>query len=246
MLGSMQDAEDLVQETYLRAWRGYGGVAGRSSVRAWLYPNAPHQGPTQLGPRPRPVLPSGLGAPEPDPHAHPADAGPQVSWLQPVPDALVTPESADPGAIVAAREGLRLALIASLQYLPPRQRAVLVLRDVLAFPAAEIAVMLGTTTVSVKSALQRARGPAGGTAPARRSDHRAGRAAGPRPPRPVHRGVRAGRRGRVGAAADRGRHPGSDAAADLVRRPEDLHPVPARSPAGVTGRLAHAAFPRQR
>jgi RNA polymerase sigma-70 factor (ECF subfamily) len=80
-----------------------------------------------------------------------------VSWLQPVPDALVTPDSAYPAAIALAREGLRLALIASLQYLPPRQRAVLVLRDVLAFPAAEVAVMLGTTTVSVKSALQRAR-----------------------------------------------------------------------------------------
>jgi RNA polymerase sigma-70 factor (ECF subfamily) len=80
-----------------------------------------------------------------------------VNWLQPVPDAMVTPDSADPAAIVAAREGLRLALIASLQYLPPRQRAVLVLRDVLAFPATEVAVMLGATTASVKSALQRAR-----------------------------------------------------------------------------------------
>jgi RNA polymerase sigma-70 factor (ECF subfamily) len=80
-----------------------------------------------------------------------------VNWLQPVPDAMVTPDSADPAAIVTAREGLRLALIASLQFLPPRQRAILVLRDVLAFPATEVAVMLGTTTVSVKSALQRAR-----------------------------------------------------------------------------------------
>jgi RNA polymerase sigma-70 factor (ECF subfamily) len=157
MLGSMQDAEDLVQETYLRAWRGYGGFAGRSSVRTWLYQIATNRCLTELDQRRRRVLPSGLGAPEPDPHAHPADAGPQVSWLQPVPDALVTPESADPGAIVAAREGLRLALIASLQYLPPRQRAILVLRDVLAFPAAEVATMLGTTTVSVKSGLQRAR-----------------------------------------------------------------------------------------
>ena len=104
------------------------------------------------------MLPSGLADPEPDPGAHLDQAGTEVTWLQPVPDALVTPDSADPAAIVAAREGLRLALIASLQYLPPRQRAVLVLRDVLAFPAAEVAVMLGTTTASVKSALQRARG----------------------------------------------------------------------------------------
>lgn len=74
-----------------------------------------------------------------------------MNWLQPAPDAMVTPDSADPSAIVTAREGLRLALIASLQFLPPRQRAILVLRDVLAFPATEVAVMLGTTTVSVKS-----------------------------------------------------------------------------------------------
>ena len=80
-----------------------------------------------------------------------------MNWLQPAPDAMVTPDSADPAAIVTAREGLRLALIASLQFLPPRQRAILVLRDVLAFPATEVAAMLGTTTASVKSALQRAR-----------------------------------------------------------------------------------------
>ena len=89
-----------------------------------------------------------------------------MDWLQPVPDAMVTHGSGDPAAIVAAREGLRLALIASLQYLPPRQRAVLVLRDVLAFPAAEVAVMLGITTVSVKSALQRARARLREAAPA--------------------------------------------------------------------------------
>ncbi len=103
------------------------------------------------------MLPSGVYDPEPDPGAYPEEAGTEVSWLQPAPDAMVTLDSADPAAIVATREGLRLALIASLQYLPPRQRAVLVLRDVLAVPAAEVGVMLGTTTVSVKSALQRAR-----------------------------------------------------------------------------------------
>jgi len=112
------------------------------------------------------VLPSGLYAAEQDPGAYPEGAGEEVNWLQPAPAALVTPDSADPAAIVAAREGLRLALIASLQYLPPRQRAVLVLRDVLAFPATEVAVMLGTTTESVKSALQRARGRLRELAPA--------------------------------------------------------------------------------
>jgi RNA polymerase sigma-70 factor (ECF subfamily) len=112
------------------------------------------------------MLPSGLYDPEPDPGAYPEEAGTEVNWLQPAPDAMVTPDSADPAAIVAAREGLRLALIASLQYLPPRQRAVLVLRDVLAFPATEVAVMLGTTTATVKSALQRARARLGEVAPA--------------------------------------------------------------------------------
>jgi RNA polymerase sigma-70 factor, ECF subfamily len=157
LLGSFQDAEDLVQETYLRAWRSYGGFEGRSSVRTWLYQIATNGCLTELAKRSRRMLPSGLCGPEQDPGAYPEDAGTQVNWLQPAPDALVTPESADPAAIVAAREGLRLALIASLQYLPPKQRAILVLRDVLAFPAAEVAVMLGTTTVSVKSGLQRAR-----------------------------------------------------------------------------------------
>jgi RNA polymerase sigma-70 factor, ECF subfamily len=157
MLGSIEDAEDLVQETYLRAWRSYGGFEGRSSVRTWLYQIATNGCLTELTKRGRRMLPSGLGGPEQDPGKYPEDAGPEVNWLQPVPDAMVTPDSADPAAIVAAREGLRLALIASLQYLPPRQRAVLVLRDVLAFPATEVAVMLDTTTVSVKSALQRAR-----------------------------------------------------------------------------------------
>src|SRR5581483_5209711 len=157
MLGSAAAAEDLVQETYLRAWRAYDGFEGRSSVRTWLYQIATNRCLTALAGQSRRMLPSGLYPPEDDPGRLPEPAGPEVSWLQPVPDAMVTQDSADPAAIVAAREGLRLALIASLQYLPPRQRAVLVLRDVLMFRAAEVAVMLGTTTVSVKSALQRAR-----------------------------------------------------------------------------------------
>jgi RNA polymerase sigma-70 factor (ECF subfamily) len=157
MLGSIQDAEDVVQETYLRAWRSYDGFEGRSSVRTWLHQIATNGCLKELARHSRRMLPSGLYDPEPDPGTHAEEAGTEVDWLQPVPDAMVTPDLADPATIVAAREGLRLALIASLQYLPPRQRAVLVLRDVLAFPAAEVAVILGTTTVSVKSALQRAR-----------------------------------------------------------------------------------------
>ena len=157
MLGSIQDAEDLVQETYLRAWRSYGGFEGRSSVRTWLYQIATNRCLTELAKQSRRMLPSSISDPESDPDAYLEQAGPEVNWLQPAPDATVIPDSADPAAIAAVREGVRLALIASLQYLPPRQRAVLVLRDVLAFPAAEVAVMLGITTVSVKSALQRAR-----------------------------------------------------------------------------------------
>jgi RNA polymerase sigma-70 factor (ECF subfamily) len=157
MLGSIQDAEDLVQETYLRGWRSYGGFEGRSSVRTWMYQIATNGCLTELAKRSRRMLPSDLYGPEQDPGAYPEDAGTEVNWLQPAPDAMVIQDSADPAAIVAAREGLRLALIASLQYLPPRQRAILILRDVLGFPATEVAVMLGTTTVSVKSALQRAR-----------------------------------------------------------------------------------------
>lgn len=157
MLGSVDDAEDIVQETYLRAWRSYGTFEGRSSVRTWLYRIATNACLTALGHHSRRMLPSGLGGAEPDPDAFPESAGPDVSWLQPVPDALVSPDPADPAAIVAVREGLRLALIVSLQYLPGRQRAVLILRDVLAFPANEVAAMLGTTTTAVKSLLQRAR-----------------------------------------------------------------------------------------
>jgi RNA polymerase sigma-70 factor (ECF subfamily) len=157
MLGSIQDAEDLVQETFLRAWRSYGTFEGRSSVRTWLYQIATNRCLTQLAKQSRRVLPAGAFDPQKDPDAPLDEAGTEVRWLQPAPDAMALPDSADPAVIVSARAGLRLALVASLQYLPPRQRAVLILRDVLAFPATEVADLLGTTTASVKSALQRAR-----------------------------------------------------------------------------------------
>ena len=133
LLGSHQEAEDVVQETYLRAWRARGGFEGRSSLRVWLYRIATNACLTALQQRGRRALPSGLGAPSDDPDA-PVPELAEVSWLQPIPDALVTPESADPASIVATRDSLRLALVASLQELPPRQRAVLVLREVLAVP----------------------------------------------------------------------------------------------------------------
>jgi RNA polymerase sigma-70 factor, ECF subfamily len=157
MLGSVDDAEDSVQETYLRASRSYDGFEGRSSVRTWLYRIATNVCLSAIGHRSRRVLPSGLGAPELDSTTAPVTAGTGVTWLQPIPDAMVAPEWADPAAIVTARENLRLALIASLQYLPGRQRAVLILRDVLGFSAADVAAMLDTSTKAVKSTLQRAR-----------------------------------------------------------------------------------------
>ena len=163
MLGSVDDAEDVLQETYLRAWRSYGGFEGRSSLRTWLYQIATNAALTARERRARRALPSGLGGPGED-----RDAGSEPEWLQPMPDALVTGEADDPAIIAATRDSLRLALIASFQYLPPRQRAVLLLRDVLAFPADDVAKMLGTTTVAVKSALQRARARLSDVAPADR------------------------------------------------------------------------------
>jgi RNA polymerase sigma-70 factor, ECF subfamily len=156
MLGALDEAEDVVQETYLRAWRSYGGFDGRSSLRTWLYRIATNACLTALRQRGRRPLPSGLGAPESDPDAEPEPVA-GVRWLQPVPDALVTPESADPAVIASIRDSLRLALLTSLQELSPRQRAVLILREVLDVPAPEVATMLDTTVAAVKSALQRAR-----------------------------------------------------------------------------------------
>ena len=166
MLGSADDATDVVQETYLRAWRSYAGFEGRSSVRTWLYQIATNACLTALGHHSRRVLPSGLGGPEADPAAVAEQAGPDVRWLQPLPDVLVKPDTADPVSQVLAREDLRLALVASLQYLSGMQRAVRIMRDVLSFPAAEVAVVLGTSTAAVKSSLQRARGRLRELAPA--------------------------------------------------------------------------------
>jgi RNA polymerase sigma-70 factor (ECF subfamily) len=156
LLGSVHDAEDLVQETYLRAWRAYGGFEGRSSLRTWLYRIATNACLNALDSRRRRPLPTGLGAPSSD-AADPLVSQPEVPWLEPVPDALVDLGEQDPAAIVVSREGIRLALIAALQHLPPRQRAVLVLREVLRMPAAEVAAILDTSTVAVNSSLQRAR-----------------------------------------------------------------------------------------
>jgi RNA polymerase sigma-70 factor (ECF subfamily) len=152
MVGSAHDAEDLVQETYLRAWRAYAGFERRASIRSWLYAIATNVCLTALEPRRIRMLPSGLtGASDRPPQ--PVAPG-EVLWLEPLADHWI---GDDPATTVVARESLRLALIASLQHLPARQRAILILRDVLAFSAPETAETLGTTTAAVKSGLQRAR-----------------------------------------------------------------------------------------
>lgn len=151
MTGSLHDAEDLVQETYLRAWKSFHGFEGKSSVRTWLYRIATNTSLTALEGRQRRPLPTGLGAPSSDPTDDIA-AREEVPWLEPLPD-----DSTDPSVIVGSRESVRLAFIAALQHLSPRQRAVLVLREVLQWKAAEVADAIGTSTAAVNSLLQRAR-----------------------------------------------------------------------------------------
>jgi RNA polymerase sigma-70 factor, ECF subfamily len=155
MLGSIHDAEDVVQETYLRAWRAIDRFEGRSSVRRWLYAIATRACLTALETRARRPLPSGLGRPSDDHRVEVAASEPSVPWLQPAPNVLIGAD--DPADVVASRTGVRLAFIAALQLLSARQRAVLALRDVLAFRTAEVAEMLGTTGVAVDSLLRRAR-----------------------------------------------------------------------------------------
>jgi RNA polymerase sigma-70 factor (ECF subfamily) len=159
MLGSVHDAEDLVQETMLRAWRAADRYDDRrSSLRTWLHRIATNACLTALEQRARRPLPSGLGAPSDDPTG-PMVPGAEVPWLQPIPDVMVGVggDGGDPATVAVDRSTMRLAFVAALQHLPPRQRAMLVLRDVLAWSAAEVADALGTTTAGVNSGLQRAR-----------------------------------------------------------------------------------------
>jgi RNA polymerase sigma-70 factor, ECF subfamily len=151
MLGSVHDAEDLVQETYLRGWRGYETFEERAALRTWLYRIATTACLRALQNRARRVLPAGLSDPSADPDTGVDGNGGDYHWLQPIPDAL-TPETA-----FTARQSVRLAVMTALQELPARQRAVLILRDVVQFSAAEVAELLETTPAAVNSALQRAR-----------------------------------------------------------------------------------------
>ncbi len=165
MLGSVDEAEDVAQEALIRAWKARDRYdAERASLRTWLYRIATNACLTALESRPRRPLPSGLGAASDDPDT-PLVPDFEVPWLQPLPETYLRRDHADPLARAAERDSVRLALVAAMQFLPPRQRAVLVLRDVLKFSAAEVARQLDTSTAAVNSALQRARAAIAAAAP---------------------------------------------------------------------------------
>ena len=157
MTGSVHDAEDMLQETYLRAWRAMRGFENRSSLRTWVFRIATNACLTHLEGRRRRPLPTGLGAPAADPRHEPReDHG--TPWLEPLPDSLVWAQAPDdPAETAVHRDSVRLAFVAALQHLTAQQRAVLLLRDVLAWSAAEVADALGLSVAAANSTLQRAR-----------------------------------------------------------------------------------------
>jgi len=154
MLGSA-DAEDAVQETLLRAWRGFDRFEGRSAVRSWLYRIATNVCLDMLEGRKRRARPMDIG-PAREPEAANLNTLPEVTWIEPMPDSRIVSEG-DPAEVAVVRETVRLAFVAALQHLPPRQRAVLILREVLRWQASEVAQLLDTSVASANSALQRAR-----------------------------------------------------------------------------------------
>jgi RNA polymerase sigma-70 factor (ECF subfamily) len=171
MLGSYEESEDLVQETFLRAWKNLDGFEGRSTLRAWLYRIATNACLDALDGRARRMLPHHLTPPA-DP-AMPRPPRTDIAWLQPLPDRAwepVAPTADEPEAAVVRRETIELAFLAAIQHLPPRQRAVLILRDVLGWPAKQTATVLDGSVASVNSALQRARTTLREHLPARRLD----------------------------------------------------------------------------
>ena len=160
MLGSAFDADDAVQETLVKAWQAFDRFEGRSSLRSWLYRIATNVCLDTLRGRERRALPMDLSMPVPA-TTHVGDPLPKATWIEPIPDPDVVPLEGDPAQRAVFQESVRLAFIAALQSLPPRQRAVLILREVLCWQAAEVAELLDTSVASVNSALQRARATLG-------------------------------------------------------------------------------------
>jgi len=156
MLGSAFEAEDAVQETLVRAWRGFERFDGRAAVRSWLYRIATNVCLDLLKGKKRRALPMDLG-PATSGAVEPGRTLPEVTWIEPMPDSRVVPADGDPAEVAVARETVRLAFVAALQHLPPRQRAALILCEVLRWKATEVAELLETSVASVNSALQRAR-----------------------------------------------------------------------------------------
>jgi RNA polymerase sigma-70 factor (ECF subfamily) len=156
MLGSSFEADDAVQETMLRAWRSLDRFEGRAALRSWLYRIATNVCLDMLSGRDRRARPMDLG-PARSADSPLGDGLPEVTWIEPIPDVRVLPQGGDPAEVAESRESIRLAFVAALQHLPPSQRAVLILREVLRWKATEVAELLETTVASVNSALQRAR-----------------------------------------------------------------------------------------
>jgi RNA polymerase sigma-70 factor (ECF subfamily) len=167
MLGSAFEADDAVQETLLRAWRSFGDFEGRSAVRSWLYRIATNVCLDMLGGRDRRARPMDLGPAQAAEASNLGDPLPEVTWIEPIPDAKVVGGGGggDPAEVAEARETVKLAFVAALQHLPPRQRAVLILREVLRWKADEVGELLDMSVASVNSALQRARATIGPGAP---------------------------------------------------------------------------------
>ncbi|MEU1225116.1 sigma-70 family RNA polymerase sigma factor [Streptomyces sp. NPDC005828] len=156
MLGSSFEAEDAVQDTMVRAWKAIDSFEGRASLRSWLYRIATNVCLDALNAGNRRARPMDLTGPTPVAQAQLVKQ-PEITWLEPIPDGRVMPSAGDPAETALSRESVRLAFVAALQHLPPKQRAVLILREVLAWKASEVAELLDTTVASVNSALQRAR-----------------------------------------------------------------------------------------
>lgn len=157
MLGSAFEAEDAVQETLLRAWKSYGSFEGRAALRSWLYRIATNVCLDMLNGSQRRARPMDLGPAQAADLSLLGEPLPETTWIEPMPDGRVLPSDGDPSEVTELRETIRLAFVAALQHLPPNQRAVLILREVLRWKATEVAELLETTVASVNSALQRAR-----------------------------------------------------------------------------------------